>query len=651
MQATRQGQPTPPLPKTISGSVCDPKGKPVPTARVFVQYGTTYQAYSGPGGERGVGDVVEVRLDPQGRFRFTALPATYDTITIFAQRPGGPLVTLERGGLRFGGSPDAHFDEPFDLVLPDSGATLTATFLTSEGKPAAGRFVVLGIGMPALFYPGQGNERVRSKEPQTTLIGLLQPSQTTDKQGRVRFTGLLPSSYTLGERRDSGFPRQLAGGILVPENQETRVVFRLPAPSSIGANHLSELGRSWSYRLGNTSGGGNGMPQFLSEARGVAMVWDGANQGEGSVGWRRQATVLVSSLVPVSGIARFSRVWYGPGQILVTVVDGQGKPLAGVSVEAGPHRTATSNANGEALFSELPEGHYSIVPVGVPDAFWFRQAVKVSAGERAECRLVIDPKKSPRSLPSPEQRKLADEWQRAPKRRVTLRCVTPEGRPLAGVGVGVRGLSAYPDLRSDARGQLQLGSLRADQPVTLKLWSLGWGGEVVLPPGVKEARAVLAPRAFLTGKVTLAGKPLSRWPAGQVVVVAVPDSPRQGVLQGVTPQADGRFALDLAPGTYKLQATIDSLWKTPERLVHWDGKSASLTLDIPMPGLPMTVTVRDKAGKPLPSVRLEPAPPEVEFRTDEAGQVTLAGLVAGRHTLKVVGRSETVVVTVPPALK
>jgi hypothetical protein len=173
----------------------------------------------------------------------------------------------------------------------------------------------------------------------------------------------------------------------------------------------------------------------------------------------------------------------------------------------------------------------------------------------------------------------------------------------------------------------------------------------VLLPGVTEARAVLKPRAFLTGKVTLAGKPLSRWPAGQTMVVAVPDMPNQGISQGATPQTDGRFALDLAPGTYKIQATIDNLWKTPELTVRWDGKSAPLTLDIPMPGLPVTVTVRDKAGKPLPSVRLEPAPADIEYRTDEKGSVTLAGLAAGRHTLRVVGRSETVGVTVPPALK
>lgn len=192
--------------------------------------------------------------------------------------------------------------------------------------------------------------------------------------------------------------------------------------------------------------------------------------------------------------------------------------------------------------------------------------------------------------------------------------------------------------------------------MTVELWCQGWEGEVTLPPGVAEARAVLKPRAFLTGKVTLAGKPLNHWPAGQVVVRAVAETPSQGMMvtglaKEATPQADGRFAFDLDRGTYKIQVSVDDLWKTTERTVRWDGKSTPLTLDLPMPGMPVTVTVRDKAGKPLPSVRLEPSPADVEFRTDEAGQVTLAGFVAGRHTLKVVGRSETVTVTVPPALK
>lgn len=657
MQIMSQEQPMPSLPRTISGSVCDPQGKPVPTARVFVQYGTTYQGYSGPGGERGVGDVVEVRLDPQGRFHFTELPATYDTITIFAQRPGGPLMTLERGSWRFGGSPEAPFDAPFDLVLPESGATLTATFLTPEGKPAVARSIVLGIGMPALFYPGQGNQRVRNKEPQNTLLGLLQPKQTTDSQGRVRFTGLLPDSYALGGEIDFGFPRLLASGILVPENQETRVVFRLPKPPQWGAGYLAELGRGWAFRLGNTmSGSGSGGFQIPPHMRGVATIWNRGDSEPGPVGWRHQATVLVSSLVPLEGTARFSRVWYGPGQVRVKVVDAQGKPRAGVTVTMAPRGTATSNADGEALFLEVPEGRYNIVSGSAPGAPRSSQSVNVSAGERTECRLVLDPKKVPQLGPSPEQRKQIEAWGRAPKRTVTLRCVTPDGRPLGGVMAGVRGFSRFPEPRSDARGQLQIASLRADQPMTLELWSLGWGGEVVLPPGVTDTRAVLKPRAFLTGQVTLAGKPLSRWPAGQVVVRAVAETPSQGMMvtglaQEATPQADGRFAFDLDRGTYRIQATVDNLWKTPERTVRWDGKSAPLTLDIPMPGLPLTVTVRDKAGKPLPSVRLEPAPPEVEFRTDEAGQVTLAGLVAGRHTLTVVGRSETVTVTVPPALK
>ncbi|MBB6052918.1 carboxypeptidase-like regulatory domain-containing protein [Armatimonas rosea] len=661
MQATRQRQPTQALPRIISGSVCDPQGKPVPTARVFVQYGTTYQGYSGPGGERGVGDVVEVHPDPQGHFRFTELPATYDTITVFAQRPGGPLITLERGGLRFGGTPESPFDAPFDLVLPDSGATLTATFLTPEGKPSAGRSVVLGIGMPALFYPGQGNQRVWKKEPQLTLLRLLQPTQTTDSQGRVRFTGLLPNNYTLGEKIDSGFPGVLARGILVPENQETRVVFRLPKTPQWGADYLAELGRGWAFRLGNAvgsgmSGAGSGGFQLPPQARGVVTIWNRGDSELEPVGWRQQATVLVSSLVPLEGVARFSRVWHGPGQVRVKVVDAQGKPRAGVTVTMAPRGTATSNADGEALFTEVPEGRYNIVSGGALGASRAAQSVTVSAGERTECRLVLDPKKVPQLGPSPEQRKQLEEWGKAPKRTVTLRCETLDGRPLGGVAVGVRGFPRFSSLRSDARGQLPVASLRADQPVTVELWCQGWEGELTLPPGVTEARAVLKPRAFLTGQVTLAGKPLSRWPAGQVVVRAVAETPSQGVLvpgltQEATPQADGRFAFDLAPGTYKLQATVDNLWKTPERTVRWDGKSAPLTLDIPMPGLPMTVAVRDKAGKALPSVRLEPAPPEVEFRTDEAGQVTLAGLVAGRHTLKVVGRSETVTVTVPPALK
>lgn len=656
MQATRQGQPTPPLPKTISGSVCDPKGKPVPAARVFVQYGTTYQGYSGPGGERGVGDVVEVHPDPQGRFRFAELPATYDTITVFAQRPGGPLITLERGGLRFGGAPEFPFDAPFDLVLPDSGATLTATFLTPEGKPAVGRSVVLGIGMPALFYPGQGNQRVRHKEPQLTLLRLLQPTLTTDSQGRVRFTGLLPGSYALGGEIDSGGPHVLASGILVPENQETRVVFRSPRPPQWGAGYLAELGRGWAFRLGNMSGAGSGGFQIPPQARGVATIWNRGDSEVELVGWRQQATVLVSSLVPLEGAARFSRVWHGPGQVRVKVVDAQGKPRAGVTVTMAPRGMATSNADGEALFTDVPEGRYNIVSRGAPGARRAAQAVTVSAGEPTECRLVLDPKNVPQLGPSPEQRKQIEEWGTAPRRTVTLRCVTPDGRPLGGVVVGVRGFPRFSSLRSDARGQLPAASLRADQPVTVELWCQGWEGKLTLPPGVTEARAVLKPRAFLTGTVTLAGKPLSRWPAGQVVVRAVAETPSQGMMipglaQEATPQADGRFAFDLAPGTYKIQATVDNLWMTPERTVSWDGKSAPLTLDIPMPGLPVTVTVRDKAGTPLPSVRLEPAPLEVEFRTDEAGQVSLAGLVAGRHTLKVVGRSETVTVTVPPALK
>jgi hypothetical protein len=621
-----------------------------------VQYGTSLSFGMGPISYRGIGDVVAATCDKQtGQFVLAGLPEKYDTITVFAQRPNGPLIFVERS------LPQPEFNEPFILILPRSAESLSVAVTTAEGKPATGVPISLNTGSPSFFYPKLGD--IKDKEPQKTLAARILMQKKTDASGNVAFLGLRPGTYSVITSQ-STMPLQAT----VLRGKENQFNLRLLPPPHSTVVALTSTS-SYSYVMGRSGGGGSVESHqfaFSPYQSGIATVWEAPEASkprlgvaQDNIGVRNQATVLASTLFEAKEPVTLSPVLLLPGRAKIRVLDPSGKPVTNVPIELGSGWTdtgcvGTSNENGEIFFTDLPQGDYRIKVLSEPSqsfGHFSRKSCTVIAGERTNYPLTLSaPERQPNSA-SPQWQ----AWERAPKRVVRVRCVAPDGSAVWGASVGLLGRHAPVTTGGD--GRVTTEPIRDDIAVSLKAWLPGMSGETVVAPGVREAVISMHPIPLLMGQITLAGKSLDQWPAGRVQVRFVrTDSNTGGSGFDVLPGADGRFVHDLEPGTYRVQAKLEDCWFSDEKTIRWDGKKNSLALDIPMPGSSVRLTLKDKLGKPGSSFRLErPSPlPDAswlslpELRTDIHGNITLVGLPAGKHTLTIAGTKQKIRVTIPP---
>lgn len=229
----------------------------------------------------------------------------------------------------------------------------------------------------------------------------------------------------------------------------------------------------------------------------------------------------------------------------------------------------------------------------------------------------------------------------------------------------------------DAKGRFHTVSLRyysqpdedpnpegsPEGPVLLALLPGEIGGTIVPVPEEPEyTQIVLPPPISLTGKVTIAGKPIAEYP-GRVRIYAGYEG--RGKLDqylsiDTTANRDGSFALNgLTPGKYTVQAALDNIWlsKGLKLEVTADAKLKPLKLDIPEPGAGTIIELQNKQGSPLPNraIRIEePNGPLTRilrppvYQTDGKGAVWLDGLRAGRHVISIPESGTKSEITVAP---
>lgn len=218
--------------------------------------------------------------------------------------------------------------------------------------------------------------------------------------------------------------------------------------------------------------------------------------------------------------------------------------------------------------------------------------------------------------------------------------------------------------RTDTQGRLLLkdfwrGSARfrtappgnPTEPV-LAVWLPGGAGAVVMPfhPG-QEMRLVLPPSITLHGRVTVSGQSVLGLPSQFRVRAAYQGKGRlnEALSVDATAQADGTWTLaGLTPGTYQVQAARDNIWLSGmQTITVGAGALPEMTLDIAPPGAPVTLSLVDKQGKPMPGQEVNIVRPDgpltaqiwpARLTSDSTDLLRVDGLEAGHHVLMLPGQ-------------
>jgi hypothetical protein len=161
------------------------------------------------------------------------------------------------------------------------------------------------------------------------------------------------------------------------------------------------------------------------------------------------------------------------------------------------------------------------------------------------------------------------------------------------------------------------------------------------------------------GRVTVGGaSPLER-PGGIRVIAAYQGKGNLNPYLSVTVSAaaDGSFELaGLTRGEYLVQAALDDIWlSAPVTLRVGDAPPHPIALDIPAPGAPVRVHVRDSSGRAVAgaSVTLDRTGPLADvwpkdWVSDAEGWIEIPTLEAGAHTVRAAAASGPVSFSVPP---
>jgi protocatechuate 3,4-dioxygenase beta subunit len=472
----------------------------------------------------------EGRTDAQGRL---SLPS----------RPGAYLVAARAEGL----APSRR-----EVVRPFGEARTAVRLALAKGLALTGTTVVKGGGEPLALVELSLTQHTGAADgfafraaapPEERVWG------SSDARGAFRLEGLAPGTYLL-EARAPGHARAVLPRVRVPAGAPLTVA--LGASGFLEGFVVDAAGRP---AAGAEVHVGGRAPQVLVASEAGAFSAE-VEPGPHPVQARRgeeagalEAPVTVAAGATVKGL----RVRLGAGGVLEGVVRarGDGRPVAGAAVEAGPFqaqpfaargtsaRTVTDASGAFRLAGLAPDG-YDVTVSAAGFSRAVRRGVTVAGGERFPLEVLLEGVGA-----------VAGEVRDG------------QGRPVAGARVrgGSRwggGLGSAPaEALTDASGVYRLEGLDAGRVlVTARREgdALGSSARVEVREGeVARADLTLAETGVVEGVVRPSRGAL---PEGGLVVRAFPQ--RGGVLgpadmASAETDAAGAFRLVLPAGTYGLR--------------------------------------------------------------------------------------------------
>ncbi len=329
------------------------------------------------------------------------------------------------------------------------------------------------------------------------------------------------------------------------------------------------------------------------------------------------------------------------------VVDGQGQPLAGVTVRIGEHEpgvggfvpveTAMTSRDGRFVSSRAPERGQRLPT-------WFAHTSLVIDAEKAGYRLVSAPR-GHRQVGSGAV--LDHELVLEPALRLTVEVRDQQGSPIAGARVGATG-----DRQSGGRG-VEVGRPPPGCPPPAH--ATDEGGRFVLDglpadryrvvveaPGYAAARAVAM---LVEGAVTLPPIELRAIPTRVVELLVVEDDSSPVAGAGVwlgddtcTTDLRGRCAIAHVPLGPRLELRVESpAGPSSTRSVEFDERDTG-PLEVRLPPAPalyhLAGKVVDHRGRPVAGAGIHLGWERVAV-SDTGGGFSLGSLAAGTHAVRV----------------
>ena len=573
--------------------VFSPAGEPVKDRSVEVNWAPVDQRHGRSTGIRvDANGLMNFQFDKPGLWRITVKFRDSELKTIPIRT--GPYYEAETFVAISNCIPDR---EPIELHTTLQGGDQTALdvqLLDHEGRPAEGTVVIVATS---------------PHDPPAHAA-------TTDRVGRVRFTGL-----TRWKHRVRGYVKG-KDPLPVPDldTPDEELSNRMTVP--IEEADLTKGSAKITLR-----------PKLVGYIRGQIVVPEGEEP-------TKYALMSPSSYEPVSTSLKFDR---STGRFLY------GPVLPG-KVAIKLYRSGMPDS---------PEGFEA----GVSE-------IVVAPGQVAKMEL--------KPLPEDQHKPYGAAWRYTPISGQVVRSdgQTPADGARIFQIAPVRPVAVAGDW-CDAKGGFQTVSLRyysqldedpnpkgsPEGPILLALLPGETGGTIVpVPENPDNVRIVLPPPISVTGKVTIGGKSTSDY-RGSVRIYAGFEG--RGKLDqylsiDTTANRDGSFALNgLTPGTYTVQAALDNIWlsKGLKLEVTVDAELKPLKLDIPEPGAGTIIELQNKQESPLPNraIRIEePNGPlkrirrPAVYRTDGKGAVWLDGLSADRHVISIPESGTKSEITIAP---
>jgi hypothetical protein len=376
--------------RSVHGRVTDASGHPASGVDVYAL--CTYFGFHGP-----IQETQKGKTDADGAFVIRNLPGDPVGISVwlYASQTGRPLTAApaapDSAPLASGETPSTFHG---DLILPDGHSGLIVCVLR-QGKPIAGVKVSVSPH-GGQWWDGSVLARGGGAPDAAELIAQMRPSATTNADGEATFEHLAPGlwdiSASVGDltAANGGKPTLATGsgiGAAVGGDEMRRFTLNVherPIPpvirvldtsgkplSQIGIQTLSGAANATLSTFSSLGVSANGEVSLMEnepglkrispryrdkEADGVSLTIEPVNAGDGYV--------AVSPAIPSFGPVTFRTASLEGGRLRIRLQDAQGQPTPGCSIFVhGPNWSdfwASADPSGEAVFSNLPSGEYTV---------------------------------------------------------------------------------------------------------------------------------------------------------------------------------------------------------------------------------------------------------------------------------------------------
>ncbi|MEO7719723.1 MAG: carboxypeptidase-like regulatory domain-containing protein [Capsulimonas sp.] len=388
------------VPPSVSGHVADTAGRPMSDVQVYA----VYAYFDGHGGAQ---KVFTAKTDAAGGFTIANLPSerNYDALTLYAVQPGRPLARTSTEAVAGSALPGERASRyQGDLVIPDSSGEMIVRVLHGS-KPLPGALVQIRpqFAVSPFFSDNSTGDGAAA------LTALLAPSTKTNSQGEARFENLEPGLWNIAATgtdtaATGGYPKPLTGGAIGAAVGGARArFFSVNVGAAMPDTRLRVLGS-------------NGVPPASSPISFDFELTSGLARSNTSLGLERNGKASLT--LPQTGLWRVTTRFrdlpqdglsntteplyegvtycavspalfhYAPpdvrmvrkrsGRLRVRLRDSMGWPASGSAVVVGPtpntRYAASIDSAGEAVFSDLPSGDYTI------QTDWPRPQTPISLG-------------------------------------------------------------------------------------------------------------------------------------------------------------------------------------------------------------------------------------------------------------------------------